>query len=68
MISWVVFALDTYAFYFINMVAFSYSPVLSTLLGVAYGILFLLVLYYAIRSTKSDPTDPTIYKQREADA
>jgi len=30
-------------------------------LGLAYFIVFIAVLYYAIRSTKHDPTDPTIY-------
>lgn len=66
-ISWFIFALDTYAFYFINIVTFSYLPGLSIILGIAYLILLLLVVYYAIRSTKNDPTDPTVYAMREAE-
>ncbi|CDW91758.1 probable palmitoyltransferase zdhhc1 [Stylonychia lemnae] len=66
-ISWVIFGLDSYAFYFINIVTFSYQPAISIVLGVAYLIIFIAVLYYAIRSTRYDPTDPTIYKNRQAE-
>ena len=59
--SWFIFALDTYAFYFINVVTFSYQPSISILLGVSYMILFLGVTFYAIMATRSDPTDPTVY-------
>ncbi len=49
------------------MIGFSYNKVISSVLGIAFGAVIIAVLYYAIKSTKSDPTDPTIYRQREAD-
>jgi hypothetical protein len=67
-ISWFIFALDTYAFYFINMVSFSYEPLRSAIIGAGYFFVFLGVLYYAYKATKSDPTDPTVYAQREAES
>lgn len=66
-ISWVIFTLDTYAFYFINIITFSFEPALAIGLGVGYLVLLVGVLYYAIMATKSDPTDPTVYAQKLAD-
>lgn len=68
MLSWIIFALDIYAYYFINMIGFSYNKVISSVLGVTFAFICFSVVYYAVKSTKSDPTDPTIYRQREADS
>jgi hypothetical protein len=67
-ISWFVILLDTYAYFFINIVLLSYSLPLSIILGVVYGLIFIAVLYYAIITTRYDPTDPTIYAERAAKA
>jgi len=66
-LSWVVTALDIYVFFFVNMVTFGYNPAISSVLGIAYGTLMILIVIYTYKATKCDPTDPTVYKQREAD-
>jgi hypothetical protein len=66
-ISWVIFALDVYAFYFVNMVTFSYHPSVSAIMSFIYTIIVIAVFYYGFKSTTNDPTDPTVYAQREAD-
>eukprot|EP00347_Sterkiella_histriomuscorum_P012782 403367241 len=66
-ISWFIFGLDVYAFYFINVVTFAYLPAVSAVIGTVFTLLVIAVLYYAILSTRSDPTDPTVYAQREAE-
>jgi len=67
-LAWFVILLDFYDFYFINIVSLSYNIALATCLGVAYFILLVAILVLGIRATKSDPTDPTIYEEREAEA
>jgi len=67
-VSYVVILLDTYAYYFINIVTFSYHPAIATVLGVVYMVVFGFVLYYAVKATRNDPTDPTIYAQRKAES
>ena len=60
-----VILLDTYAFYFITIVSYSYSPAISVSIGVIYSIIFMVVVYYGYVATKFDPTDPIIYKYRD---
>lgn len=59
-------ALDFYDYYFINIVALSSHIAISIILGIAYGIILGAILFFAAKATKADPTDPTIYKEREA--
>jgi hypothetical protein len=61
-----IFGLDFYAFYFVDMVALSYNIPLTAVLSTAYGIIILGVLFFAVQSTRIDPTDPTIYAERKA--
>lgn len=65
MIAYLVVLLDTYAFYFITLVTYSFSDAFCATLGLLYSGLFLVVIYYGFRATAADPTDPTILKQRE---
>lgn len=58
--------LDTYAFYFVCMVAFSYSPAVCSVVGIIYSLLLAWVVYFATMATKSDPTDPTIFEYKQA--
>jgi hypothetical protein len=51
-ISWIIFGLDIYAYYFINGVAFSYEPAITAVLGFVYLIACLMVVYYAWFATK----------------
>lgn len=64
-IAYLVVLLDTYAFYFITIVAYSHSDAFCAVVGLLYTALFLAVVYYGWRATAADPTDPTILKQRE---
>jgi hypothetical protein len=56
----VVVLLDTYAFYFITIVAFSYSTTFCTLAGIFYTGIFAVVIYYGAKATGSDPSDPSL--------
>jgi len=67
-LSYFVILLDLYCFYFINIVAISHNVVAAVILGVIYGVIFFFIVVLAIKATKSDPTDPTIYAEREAEA
>jgi hypothetical protein len=66
MLTWIIFGLDFYSYYFVNMVALSYNVALTSVLSVFYGVIILGVLYYAVQATRIDPTDPTIYAERKA--
>lgn len=66
MIAWFVILLDTYAYYFINVALLSFNVAAPTVLGIIYGILLIVVLYFGFLSTKSDPSDPTIRAEKEA--
>ena len=59
-------ALDFYTYFFINIVSLSYNVALATVLAILYAILFAILIYLAAIATKIDPTDPTIYAEREA--
>lgn len=67
-IAWIVVLLDTYAFYFITIVAFSYSPTFCSLVGIAYTVTFAVVIYYGAKATGSDPTDPSLEAQKKCKA
>ena len=66
MITWVFFVLDLYAFYFVDIVSLSHNTALAVILSLLYIAINVVVVFYAIKSTKSDPTDKTIYAEREA--
>ena len=68
MITWVIFVLDLYAFYFVDIVSLAHNVALATVLSITYFGILIIVVYYAIKSTKNDPTDKTIYAEREAKA
>ncbi len=63
-----VILLDSYAFYFITIVAYSYSAGISVSIGILYTFNFAVVLYYGYVATKIDPTDPIIHAYRESKA
>jgi hypothetical protein len=64
-LSYLVILLDSYAFYFITIVAYSYSAGISVTIGIIYSLILMVVLYYGYIATKIDPTDPTIHAYRE---
>ena len=43
-------------------------PALAISLSIVYLIISILVVVYAVLATISDPSDPTIYQQRLAEA
>ena len=61
-----IFVLDLYAFYFVDIVSLSHNTALSVILSLIYIAINVVVVYFAIKSTKDDPTDKTIYAEREA--
>lgn len=68
-LSWFVFFFDFLTYYLINMVSLvGQSFVTVIVCSTIYLILSLMVLYYAAKATRIDPSDPTIYKQRYAEA
>ena len=69
MVSWFFFFFDLLCYFLINMVSlFNHSAVLVGICSTVYIILSSVVLYYAIRSSRSDPSDPLIYEQRLVEA
>lgn len=67
-ITYVVYFYDFGTFYFINMTTLSVWPALAVTLSIVYFIISMIVLVYAVIATISDPSDPTIYEQRLAEA
>ena len=68
-VSWVVFFFDFITYFLINMVSLvNHSLVLVIVCTLVYLILSYLVLYYAIKATKIDPSDPLIYEQKLVEA
>lgn len=56
-------------YFLVNMVSLAnHSVVLVILCTLVYLALSVLVLYYAIRATKIDPSDPIIYEQKLTEA
>ena len=66
--SYLVMLLNSYAFYFIAIVAYSYSPAISACIGIVYTLILAVVIYYGYWATKLDPTDPAIQEYRECTA
>ena len=68
-VSWVVFFFDLLTYFLINMVSLqNHSLALVICCSIIYLVISGLVLYYAIRATKVDPSDPLIYQQRLVEA
>ena len=68
-LSWFVFFFDFLTYYLINMVSLvNHSLVLVVICSLLYLALSITVLYYAIKATKVDPSDPVIYEQRLVEA
>ena len=65
-ISFLVIALDGYAFYFVNMVAFSYQPAITIVFTIIYTVIFGFVLFYGVRATVTCPTDPTVIQYKKS--
>ena len=63
-----IFALDLYSFYFVDIVSLSHNVPLAVVLSLLYLALNIIVLYLTIKATRDDPTDPTIYAERKAKA
>ena len=60
-VSWIVFAFDFLTYFLINMVSlFNHSAATVIICSFAYVSLTAAVLYYAIKATKIDPSDPLI--------
>ena len=47
---------------------FNHSAALVVMCSLLYLVLTVAVLYYAIKATKIDPSDPLIYEQRLVEA
>jgi len=68
-VSWVVFFFDFATYFLINMVSLvGHSLAAVIICSTLYFTLSVLVLYYGIKATKIDPSDPTIYEQRFIEA
>ena len=50
----------------VSLVGHSLAAVI--VLSIIYLVISISVLYYAIKATKIDPSDPTIYEQRFIEA
>jgi len=62
--SYIIFFIYAYTFYFIELITLQSPIYLPYLLGIIYGILFLLVATTALVATFIDPTDSTIALER----
>jgi hypothetical protein len=56
--------LNSYSFYFVTIVSYSYSDAISASIGILYTLIFIVVLYYGYKATRTDTTDPTIHEYR----
>lgn len=63
--SYFIALLYAYVFYFLDLVALLDYPAACYTLTAAYSCLLIAVVSIAILATLSDPTDPTIYAERE---
>ena len=59
-ISWVIFAYDLLTFFSVDMVSLAYNPALAGTLSVLYLALSASTVYYCVKATRCDPSDPTI--------
>ena len=67
-VSYVVFGYDFLTYYLVNMTSLSANLLLVSALGVVYLAISIVVVVYAVRATRSDPSDPTIRKQLMCEA
>ena len=68
-LSWVVFFFNFLTYFLINMVSlFNHSLALVICCSLLYLVISALVLYYAVKATKVDPSDPLIHEQRLVEA
>jgi len=58
--TYLLFFGDLCTYYGIDMVSYSHNKVLSVILSTIYAILAIGTSYYGYKSTKINPTDPTI--------
>ena len=65
LISWFVFFYDLLIFFVVNMISLSNYEVLVGMSSVVYLGICSGVLFYAVKATKCDPSDPTIKMQRD---
>jgi len=66
--SWIVCAYEVITFYAVDIVSLSHSPGVAWPAALVFGAICLLVLYYGIKATRCDPSDPTIRAQIIAEA
>ena len=68
-LSWIVFFFDFLTYFLVNMVSlWNHSLLLVIGCSLLYLVLSTLVLCYAVRATRVDPSDPIIYEQRLVEA
>jgi hypothetical protein len=60
LLSWFVFFFNFGSYYIIDVISLAHNVGLAISLSILYLIVSLAVLYLAVFSTKTDPTDPTI--------
>ena len=61
-VSWVIFFFDFLCYYMINMVSLAnHSAALVVICSIVYLAISIVVLQYAIRATRHDPSDPLVY-------
>ena len=59
-ISWFVFAFDVITFFVVDMISLAYNPGLVAVLSILFIVMQIGTVYYCVKATKTDPTDPTI--------
>ena len=64
LLSWLVFFFNFGLYFVVDVISLSSSKGLSVFLSILYSIISYIVLFLAIKTTKSDPSDPTIKLQR----
>ena len=67
-ISWFVFGYDLFVYFFISMVSLSNYGVFVALCSIIYISICAGVVFYAVKGTRCNPSDPTIRLQKEAEA
>lgn len=67
-ISYVVFLLYGYVFYFVTLVVWSKSHALLYSFAIPYSLLYLAIGVVGFVATLSDPTDPTVAEERRKQA
>ena len=65
-ISWVVFAYNFVVFFLVDMLVLSGHTFLVLACSTSFIAFSIGVLIFAVEATRTDPTDPTIRLQKEA--